>query len=615
MAVLAAILPLVSQSSALALVLYRLAAADAHVARDLLKAAKAISDLALIVKEVGTIIKEDDRLPSVECATAVANEKQQLETLIIDQQMSIIQASKLYERARPDARFLMENDSSLSLSIIDERAPNPASLAKYQDRFIASLDIQKSDEQQWLASVCGISKSQLDRLLDRWTRLRQFEEDLLDAERKDQAQKREAQQPFVESDSDDDEPLPNFASSGRPDIIPPLFSESYSLPIPTTTPHQDLTSAPVSPRTSISALPVEAAAAVEAKDKDDELDLEIPWTLRTRRYYWKYVDGNVQESNTDAPTSEAFAHRHSWIEVQASWVCKEALQEAGYSHTQVQKEKPDGRRTKFETWFCIDQPLTFDQVQRLVERTVELYRKTQPPSPPIDPERTRRTSFERRHPSYVPPKSTIDRDRTPLAPQGKPPPPPLERSATAYHISQPPPLDRTKSMPGTQRAPSFYTTNPRSSNIQTPPSSASLPQSAPYLPQPIPIPAHPNMNQAFAPASPLSSTRTFAQPIPYQPPPPPPRHLQPPIYGQSPLRTSLDGARYDHYSSTSGTSDSESVTRSRKVRDTSRRRRRGSRDRSERGGDGGRKKKGHGKAGALMGVAGLTALLDGLVGI
>ena len=66
MAVLAAILPLVSQCSALALLLYRLAAADSHAAKELLKTAQAISNLALIMKEVGTIIKEDDRLPSAE---------------------------------------------------------------------------------------------------------------------------------------------------------------------------------------------------------------------------------------------------------------------------------------------------------------------------------------------------------------------------------------------------------------------------------------------------------------------------------------------------------------------------------------------------------------------
>lgn len=66
MAVLAAILPLASQASALALLLYRLAAANSHTTIELLKTAKAISNLALIVKEVGTIIKEDDRLPSAE---------------------------------------------------------------------------------------------------------------------------------------------------------------------------------------------------------------------------------------------------------------------------------------------------------------------------------------------------------------------------------------------------------------------------------------------------------------------------------------------------------------------------------------------------------------------
>lgn len=516
----------------------------------------------------------------------------------------------------------MENDSSLSLSLIDEHAPSPARLSRYQDKFIASLDTQRSNEHQWLASVCGISKSQLDRLLERWTSLRQFEEGLQDAERKAQAQKRETQQPFVESDSEDDdhESMPKLASNGanlsssiprRSDSVPPLFAESSTLPIPVATANQEPT-IPASPRTSVSTLPVEAAAAVEAKDKDEELDLEIPWTLRTRRYYWKYVDGKVQDSNTDAPSSEAFAHRHSWTEVQASWVCKEALQEAGYSHTQVQKDIPDGRRTKFETWFCIDQPLTFDQIQRLVERTVELYRKTQPPSPPILPERTRRTSFERRSPNYVPPKGANDRDRTPIAPP-KNKPPPLDRTMTAYHISQPPPLDRSMSMPGAPQAPPSYPSTPRTSTLQIPvPPSPSFSQSAPYSTKaiPIPIPPHPNQslppppNQSFPPP-PQGPPRTFAQPTPYQPPNVPPRHLQPPSYAQPPLRTSLDGPRYDHYSSTSGTSDSESVTRSRKHRER----------RRSRGEEFGRKKKGHGKAGALMGVAGLTALLDGLVGI
>lgn len=66
MAVLAAILPLAAQGSTLALLLYRVAAANPHEAKELLGTARGISNLALIVKEVGTIIKEDDRLPSAE---------------------------------------------------------------------------------------------------------------------------------------------------------------------------------------------------------------------------------------------------------------------------------------------------------------------------------------------------------------------------------------------------------------------------------------------------------------------------------------------------------------------------------------------------------------------
>lgn len=66
MAVLAAILPVVSSSSRLALELYQ-AAADSPVAsKDLIVVASNVNNFASILKQVGTIIKEDDRLPSHE---------------------------------------------------------------------------------------------------------------------------------------------------------------------------------------------------------------------------------------------------------------------------------------------------------------------------------------------------------------------------------------------------------------------------------------------------------------------------------------------------------------------------------------------------------------------
>jgi hypothetical protein len=66
MAVLAAILPIVSRSSVLALHLYQLAATEADAAKDIVATAKSINNVSLIVKQIGTIIKEDDRLPSSE---------------------------------------------------------------------------------------------------------------------------------------------------------------------------------------------------------------------------------------------------------------------------------------------------------------------------------------------------------------------------------------------------------------------------------------------------------------------------------------------------------------------------------------------------------------------
>jgi hypothetical protein len=66
MAVLASILPVVSRSSALALELYSVAAESPAAAKELIGVAGQINGFALILKQVGTIIKEDDRLPSPE---------------------------------------------------------------------------------------------------------------------------------------------------------------------------------------------------------------------------------------------------------------------------------------------------------------------------------------------------------------------------------------------------------------------------------------------------------------------------------------------------------------------------------------------------------------------
>jgi len=526
-----------------------------------------------------------------QCATAVANEKQQLETLIIDQQMAILRASKLYAPASADARLLMEKDSSQSLVVRNRSTPKPASLSKYQDKFIESLGIHVSDEEHWLATVCGISKSQLDRLLERWTTLRQFEDGLLDAERKVQAQKRESQQPFVESESEDDGAGSLLESSrDGADKARQADLDLPGLSVPTLS----SCSSPVSPRSSISSLPGEAAAAVKAKDQDDDSDLGIPWTLRTHRQYWKYIDGKVQDSNTTAPTSDAFLYRSSWTEVQASWVCKEAIKEAGYPFKQVQKEISDGRRTKFETCFCIERALTFDQIHQLVERTVELYRQAQPSSPRLR-EGTRRTSFDQRPLA----KGLPDRDRTPVAAANKPL---LERSSTGFYVPPLVPLDRTMSLPDQGFS---YPSHPRPPYLQMPTAANPIMRQVPPLPfSAKPAPSYPSQSSLYQPQSPqgppLAGFSTSA-PIATR------QYMQPGNAPQQPLRSSFDNKYYEPYSSPSGNSDSETAVRSRSRR---RSRSRGYADKEKK-----KKGRGHGKAKALIGVAGLTALLDGLVGI
>lgn len=65
MGVLEAILPAVARSSALSLELYRVAASSQNeAAKDLIKAAGAINNFASILKQIATIVKEDDQLPS-----------------------------------------------------------------------------------------------------------------------------------------------------------------------------------------------------------------------------------------------------------------------------------------------------------------------------------------------------------------------------------------------------------------------------------------------------------------------------------------------------------------------------------------------------------------------
>jgi hypothetical protein len=548
----------------------------------------------------------------------------------------------------------MESDSSQSLVSTgrENSSPGPNQLYQYQDKYLGSLDTSDSAEDAWLPTICSIAGPRTEQLLERWTTLPDFDQRLQDAERTARTQRHETKQATVESDSEEEKERQRYGANGagpaspppqRSGSVQPLFTDTSILPIPVPGskfgPSAPMSPAdsprtsrsafemPVSPRTSIGSLPVEAAAAVEAKEGDGDTDLEIPWTLRTRKYEWRYIDGKVIGSNTDLPPSTAYNERRNqnWTEVMASWVCKEAIREAGYKATQVQKERPDGRRTRFDTCFCIEQPLKFSEIKRLVERTVAMYRKNMPSIPlqPAKP-RSRRTSFDR-PPSGPPPgylakmAAAQDRDRTPTTSR---PQPPLERSSsTMTYPPPPPPLDRSVSMPG----PGIVQPPPYPPSINSQASSRPMPMP---MPGPLPIP-NGIPNGQYSSSLPLQGYPPQMQPPAgqqYYPPPPPggpppgplynsnlfPPHMQPYLYPQapqSPTRQSYSMPRpIDKYDEDSTTSDSGGGGR--------RRHRSKSRRRYDRDAD--RKKKTHGKSaavGTLMGIGGLTALLDGLGGL
>lgn len=575
----------------------------------------------------------------------------QLENLIIEQQISILLASKLYHPARPDARLLMDKDSSQSLVAVDTNTSRPAELFPYQQRYIASLDTVDTFEDDWLPSICGVSKSHLEHLLNRWTRLRQVQEKIMYEEKMELARRRENQQATVESDSEDGdgEALPYRSrhrglatpTSHRPGSVQPLFTETNSLPIPVpdprfgpTAPMSPVSSAggsplssfatsnphclPNSPKSSIASLPVEAAAAIDAKDNDEDVDLEIPWRLVCGGNYWEYIDGRVKKTNTDLPPSHAFSDGKSRTEILASWVCQEAIQEAGYVHTTLSKVQSKSRRTKIETMFSIHQALTFAQVHRLVERTVDLFRQTKPSSPPPPP--PRRSSFNQ-HRSIRP---SLDRERTPRAAgHGQAPtqqPPPFERSNTVYsYPPPPPPLDRSMSMPiptpnSIPKPPSLHLPippNPYSpqASFHPPPMGLHSPHSTtttttPYSPQPN-GPYSPQLTSPFfTPTSTSPDSRRI--------------HIPPSAYPHSPLRQSFANQAsnprpQDHPSSTSTASDSDSAPTKTRDREREREYERRYRSRSRRASNSSSYKRRNRTVGTLAKVGGLAALLDGIV--
>jgi hypothetical protein len=419
---------------------------------------------------------------------AMVTERLQMESLIIEQQLSVLRAYRLYGafKQRVANTPLMVTQSAHSQALIrrDEYGPTPTSLIPYQEPSLARTK-PSVNETEDLARIRRISSPYVDSLLSRWTKLSDIEERIrrvnLDQSRaqtpaRARTQQTEAverrdsnwRQPLVESDDsdsedgssrsqrprlhintpgpvlmpvDDDEsadvvsPIPVPGAGLRPSrgpFSPPPASNSWTpgsnsyFPIGTSPrsanarPRPSPGPSPLSsPRTSFSsdsvARPVTASKTTENSPQQQQQQQPypqrqgIPYRIRQRQNYWDYIDNALIGSNTQIPASSALRERNgnTYTEIMSEFVSRDALKKFKYDYTRVKKDIVDRHgRTRLETCYCIEGPLPFNEIQRLVDRTKEIRlppprspRTSRPGPPSLDRSYTAPGSLHR-HSSY-----------------------------------------------------------------------------------------------------------------------------------------------------------------------------------------------------------------------
>jgi hypothetical protein len=165
------------------------------------------------------------------------------------------------------------------------------------------------------------------------------------------------------------------------------------------------------PPSPSSYVPGAAAPSTSPSRQEVPYSQNIPWRLRLNSTYWDHNGPTITNSNTRSSHLSALNDRNTVTEILASYVVREALEEAALQYRSVKRDSFDGGRTRFDSCFVIQRPMGWEEVRRLVARSDTLRRKE-------GVEQRRRGKGE--GPLYVQP----------------PPPPPSQ-----------PPLDRRKSLP------------------------------------------------------------------------------------------------------------------------------------------------------------------------
>ncbi|KAL1623598.1 hypothetical protein SLS56_008238 [Neofusicoccum ribis] len=372
-----------------------------------------------------------DRVPA-SAADAVANERSQLEVLVIEQQLLLLDVSETFAEYRRSRDFAGSPSSSghsdqRDFAIEQDQTPSPTTLDKYKDQSIKTANPRNSITDS-STLVRRISSRFSNEILENWTSLGDIERRLSVADeypgtvqklqQEQGLQRRDSYQPRVE-DGSDTEPSPNLSRNNSEIVMSPLpqrppsvhqvgamerhmqmtgsqslrsgapFSPggSYACLSPSTTyvpagasPARSVNSGyfPSSPRASSNTIGMnQGSVSPDRRDKITSNGLGIPWRLWQSSNRWDFVDEQVMNTNSQVPVEKAYTERNGWTEIMQTWVRREAIEEARYSFNQVQKEMPDVVNQAIKRGRTDGNNQS--EIRSLVDRSIELYRQSQMP--------------------------------------------------------------------------------------------------------------------------------------------------------------------------------------------------------------------------------------------
>jgi len=210
---------------------------------------------------------------------AVSTERLQMQSLIIEQQMSLIRVYRLYQEYSLSKAAFPEVLPNQGMELIqyDEREANPMALALYQESSLSKV-WPAATETEDLKRVKRIARSYVEQLLRRWTRLDEIEQRMIDeGSPTHQGNDRGRwEQPFVEDDSEDDfvyhrEGPPRHSMGSAGPVLMPV-NEDLNFDRNTPSPKAGV---PVSPSVNIRRTSVPVTAPVPAP---------MPRSLSTSNY-------------------------------------------------------------------------------------------------------------------------------------------------------------------------------------------------------------------------------------------------------------------------------------------------------------------------------------------